>query len=270
MATAPVACPVGEIFAKPYHASYSSVTLADPNQAVAITFDVEASGQATHRGPSGTKERGALVELGVVATTLSNPPTVLALFEGFMPVTDGRVWEASCIKEFWETSEELRTKKALIDACTSTPEETMGAFVEWMLNIQSKFAGGDARRVVLHTDNPSFDNKWIDLYLDEYTEHPHSLNMFFGHYAAPIDTGSYAMALAGDTGAARVATTKAGRWYSEDDAARRKLQITDKPEAEHNHRAVNDALYIIQMHTILVEAARVQGQARAQAQERTA
>ena len=247
-------CPDAEYFKKPHHTGYSSGDSYSDGY-VTIALDVETTGPNTHAGPSGRRVKSAMVEIGAVAVSHGAHPVVLGVFEGFMGVPDGCDWDPTTVREFWNRDESMREKKKLAEACTVEPGVVMNEFVDFVNNVVAKYAGGKPTRVLFISDNPGYDAKWLDLYLAEYTEHPDTSRLF-GCYSPVLDTDSYAMAAAKHDVGDRMDANLCDGWYSADSSARTALRIDAslKPTAVHDHRAAHDALYIAQMHAIIINA----------------
>lgn len=239
-------CPIASYFRKPYHAEFLPI---EPGVVcdVLVTFDVETTGPNIDC---------AMIEVAAVVTTVAERvPVVLGVYEGFMRVPDGKVWDGKTVSEFWNRTPDLRAKKVVVDGCTFEPAEVMPALCKFLTQIPEKFCGGDSTRVSMASDNAGFDIKWIDNYIGAYASHFDTINTFYGSFSPVIDTDSHAMGVAGDTVAIRGACSRANGWYSADTAACKKLKIIDGcPESPNDHRAANDALFIAQMYLYIVHA----------------
>jgi oligoribonuclease (3'-5' exoribonuclease) len=121
---------------------------------VFLGMDIETTGQ--YLGVN------AMIALGMVV--LDENLQQLESFSIFLE-EDGAEREQRCMDEFWAERKELFEKimEQAID-----PEEAMNAMVDWLLGVEKKYAN----RLVVLSDNPSFDVAWINYYLAKYTKHP--------------------------------------------------------------------------------------------------
>jgi len=233
---------------------------------IAITFDVETTGQTIKTSRDGTRKKNAMVELGAVATLLCAPSFVLGVFEGFMGVPEDAEWDPICVSEFWDSNEKLRDRKKLIESCTNEASPVMEDFVKWVQTIKDTCRDQyhPERTILFYSDNPAFDIKWIDSYIEEFTNYPYTMNTFFGgKFSQVIDTSSYAAGLAHTSGTERLKKENDEGFFSDDTAAAQFLRIdkSELPSAEDTvpHRAAHDALQIITTHTFLAAYAKTGG-----------
>jgi len=271
-------CSREEYFKKPFHASIdTSVTIpAGSDHVIVFVFDVELTGPFITSGSMDLPhQKNAMTELGAVAllepdyfpshpdatTDKGFRPVVIGVFEGFMGMNGApasNVWDETCVREFWNSSDDLKAKKAAIDSSAPNRKEVMRGFVQWVNDV-TKHATGlgeDDKEIGVRTtfmcDNPN-DCSWVDNYLSRYATHA-PINLFFGAYHQVIDTTSYAMGNMHHSLRQQLHFTRRDRWYSTDDLSREVHSIPAgiKPTAPHDHRAAHDALYIGEMFFIIL------------------
>lgn len=213
---------------------------------VFIAVDVECTGQSL--------KKHAMVELGAcyavhgdlppLQSPKSHPDAPFCLvapptprFAVQIKVPDTRGWDQQCVKEFWMSTSELRAKHARLNSGDDSvsPKHAMALFAEWVRHVQASLAPGNPEWIFFVSDNPGFDVKWIDYYLDRFYEQHAPLQLFFGPFQPVIDSDSW---LNG------VANRHAG--WGAFEAAAKKLGCTETPIARHTHDAADDADHIVQ------------------------
>ncbi len=217
---------------------------------VVITFDVETIGDSM--------TKNAMVEVGCTAAPLSgNEPRILARFEGHMKIPEGCGFEERCEREFWDAQKPGEKQRVL--TCQTEPEDVMRGFVMWVDNLRKSF-GLDARRVRFATNAPYFDAAWMSYYLNKYADH-NSLHTFFSEPGKPrfkpvLGTNDFFRGVARKTLNDELSIELGpDGWFSADEAVREALSIPihDKPDVEHDHRAVHDAENILKKYLIVLK-----------------
>ena len=136
---------------------------------VYMGLDVETTGQYL--------SHNAMVALGAVV--MDEEGATLHTFKVCLAVPPHKDWEPRCVAEFWSNQADL---KAAIERDAIAPECAMRGFARW-LNLMDLLYGD---RLVLLTDNPSFDVAWINLYLAEHTSRP---SLYYGYSFLRLATG---------------------------------------------------------------------------------
>ncbi len=136
---------------------------------VYMGLDVETTGQYL--------SHNAMVALGAVAMDAEG--AMLHTFKVCLAVPPHKGWEQRCVDEFWSKQADL---KAAIERDAIAPECAMRGFARW-LNLMDLLYGD---RLVLLTDNPSFDVAWINLYLADHTDRP---SLYYGYSFLRLATG---------------------------------------------------------------------------------
>lgn len=136
---------------------------------VYMGLDVETTGQYL--------SHNAMVALGAVVMDAEG--ATLHTFKVCLAVPPYKGWEQRCVDEFWSKQADL---KAAIERDAIAPECAMRGFARW-LNLMDLLYGD---RLVLLTDNPSFDVAWINLYLADHTDRP---SLYYGYSFLRLATG---------------------------------------------------------------------------------
>ena len=223
-----------------------------PSGVIGIAFDIETIG--------GCMTKNARSELGAVAIAIEDhdKKRVLTSFEGHMKIPEGCGFEERCEKEFWDVHKPQ--EKANVLACQTEPQDVIRAFVNWVYWIRDKYGGGEARNVRFLTDAAYFDAGWMSYYLTKYADH-HPMHTFFSEpeksrFKPVIDTNAFfrGLARAGLSEELKVELGPDG-WFSADKAMREALDVADddKPDVEHDHRAVHDAESILKKYLIALK-----------------
>lgn len=230
-----------------------------PRGVIGIAFDVETTG--------GCMTVNAMTEVGAVAMAVEDyeQRRVLARFEGHMKIPEGCGFEERCEKEFWDVHKVEGKQRAL--GCQKEPQDVMRAFVDWVSEVRVRYAGGEARRVRFLSDAVYFDAAWMSHYLTKYASH-YPMHTFFSEpsksrFKPVIDTNAFFRGVANVdlSGELAVELGPEGR-FSSSKAARSALSIPEgeKPDVEHDHRAVHDAESIMKEYLIVTRYLR--GRAR--------
>ncbi len=117
-----------------------------------LAIDIETSG-------SSLRDNGIL-SIGASLQNLAREE--LEQFVVNIALVDGRIFEESCKKDFWD-----KNPKALefVSQNAINPREAMGQFRDFVDRIQVQYPN-----LTVISDNPSFDIAWIDNYLTTYAD----------------------------------------------------------------------------------------------------
>lgn len=230
-----------------------SDAIADGTSVLVIAFDVETIGACM--------TKNAMPEIGAAAALMSKPEALVSTFEGHMKIPEGCGFEERCEREFWDVHKKDAKHRVL--SCETEPEVVMRAFVDWVHATATRTfgAGVDYRdRVRFVSDAAYFDAGWVSLYLTKYAGH-HPLHLFFSTNAATkfspvIDTNAFYRGVARVTPEDELAIKRGpAGWFSADTAVWKALVIpeSEKPDTQHDHRAVNDATNILQRYLTVLK-----------------
>ncbi len=127
--------------------------MADPAHVVLIGIDIETLGRAMVKHP--------LVAIGVCLATLDKG------------VIEKRTWcmqpeahqepEKRCMDEFWSKHADVLER---IQKHAKPLGEQMLDFNAWLLSVEKRFPASEGYRIVVLSDNPSFDVGHIDYWLE--------------------------------------------------------------------------------------------------------
>jgi hypothetical protein len=147
----------------------------------------------------------------------------------------GQTFEPRCEAEFWDK------QPALLEKLTAEAVDPMVGIREFRAFLDE---WGSTRELVIVSDNPGFDNAFINYYLS-LADLPSLLYDKTGmHYRPNFDSDSYARG---------AASMNYGNMWVDDAAIRAQFHINPGCiTAMHTHSPEDDAEYIYQMHCNLV------------------
>lgn len=191
-----------------------------------IAFDIETRGSSPIRN--------GVVAVGVF---IGDPNTGKQFFKKRWHVSPlpGQTYEERCITEFWSKFPEL--KKTFESSPMVSPKQFSSEF-RAMLDLWET-----THDIYLLCDNPTFDAKFIDCYLDQFEY----MSMQFGKngkdYRLVHDSDSYSRGAIG--------ASFTNQWISDDNVCKQ-LDITNPSFRGTKHMPEDDAEHIFQIHREVV------------------